>query len=296
MSLVTTFDKFLTNLGKGPGEVGVLQKVHRNLVDWIALRFIQIKILWGVVTLVHIDYVERMWEEFTQSIHTFIDDKRNLTQHTSRKKKATLIVILSIRFTKLIIHHLQRRHKFHPRPDSPLHLPNEELVLGYLKFSAKGTKREVFWMPIPGSLITANIQEASYYQEYLANVAKHRRYLAVAEDAPAKEPQVYVEDADMQKALEESLKSMYDVPRGLLPPVVIREPESGKYQPLPEVSGKGKAKEESEKVVPEADAGGQDEGQARPDPGAQAEGQTGPDAGAQDEGQARSNPDEQSEG
>nr|GEX56404.1 histone deacetylase 14 [Tanacetum cinerariifolium] len=135
-------------------------------------------IFWSVVTRAHIDYAERIWEEFTQSIHIFIDDKRNRTQHTSRKKKATLIVIPSIRFTKLIIHHLQRRHKFHPRPDSPLYLPNEELVLGYLKFSAKGTKREVFRMPIPGSLITADIQEASYYQEYLANVAKHRRYLA----------------------------------------------------------------------------------------------------------------------
>nr|GEZ77116.1 copia protein [Tanacetum cinerariifolium] len=30
-----------------------------------------------------------------------------------------------------------RRHKFHLRPDSPLHLHNEEPVLGYLKFSAK---------------------------------------------------------------------------------------------------------------------------------------------------------------
>nr|GFB48374.1 hypothetical protein [Tanacetum cinerariifolium] len=34
---------------------------------------------------------------------------------------------------------------------------------GYLKFSAKGTKREVFGMPIPGSLITAYLREASYY-------------------------------------------------------------------------------------------------------------------------------------
>nr|GFD27134.1 hypothetical protein [Tanacetum cinerariifolium] len=108
----------------------------------------------------NIDYAERIWEEFTQSIHTFIEDKRNYSRHTTRKKKATLIVIPSIRFTKLIIHHLQRRHRFHPRPDSPLHLPNKEPVLGYLKFSAK------------------DIQEASYYQEYLANVAKHRRYLA----------------------------------------------------------------------------------------------------------------------
>nr|GEU47229.1 retrovirus-related Pol polyprotein from transposon TNT 1-94 [Tanacetum cinerariifolium] len=58
----------------------------------------------------------------------------------------------------------------------------------YLKFSAKGTKREVFEMPVPGSLITADIREASYYQEYLANVTKHRRFLAgktgSAQDSP----------------------------------------------------------------------------------------------------------------
>nr|GEU42865.1 reverse transcriptase domain-containing protein [Tanacetum cinerariifolium] len=312
--------------------------------------------------------------EFTQSIHTFIEDKWNLSRHTTGKKKATLIVISSIRFTKLIIHHLQRRHKFHPRPDTLLHLPNEKPVLGYLKFSANGTKRE----------------------EYLANVAKHRRYLAsetgsdqdsptpkptklarkpkstapkaplrpsvstpvtsaqptptlapakpkekklkqatetsdkppkakkskygfiskkqslkpvaasVAEDVPAMEPHVAAEDADLQKALGESMKTMYAPPRDLLPPVVIREPESGEYQPLPEVPGKGKEKvteeqsksEETEKVVPGADEGGQgeSEGRAGLDHGAQAEGQTGSDAGTQDEGQAGSNPDEISKG
>nr|GEX56494.1 integrase, catalytic region, zinc finger, CCHC-type, peptidase aspartic, catalytic [Tanacetum cinerariifolium] len=241
-----------------------------------------------------------------------------------------------------------RKHKFHPRPDSLLHLPNEEPVFGYLKFSAKGTKREVFGMPIPDSLITAanrieglgqlglgyrvtlgvgevvwyysdgvrctvaNIQEASYYQEYLAKVAEHQRYLAgetgsdpnspipkptktarkpkpttpkapprpsvskpvsstqpEPKSAPAKtqrrkrkltteisdkpskaikskhgfEPRVDDEEADVQRALEESMKSMYDVPRGPLPPVVIREPESEKYQPLSEVPRKGKAKD-----------------------------------------------------
>nr|GEX23741.1 retrovirus-related Pol polyprotein from transposon TNT 1-94 [Tanacetum cinerariifolium] len=258
----------------------------------------------------------RAHEEFTQSIHTFIEDKWNLSWHTTRKKKATLIVILSIRFTKLIIHHIQRRHRFHPRPDSPLHLPNEKPVLGYLKFSAKGTKREVFGMSIPGSLITTYIQEASYYQEYLANVAKHRRYLASetgsnqdspapkptkpakkpksiapkaplrpsvstpaietsdkppkakkskygfigkkrslksvaaseAKDVLAMEPQVAAEDADLHKALKESTKTAYAPPRGPLPPVVIREPESGKYQPLAEVPGKGKAKVTEEQV------------------------------------------------
>nr|GEV02004.1 hypothetical protein [Tanacetum cinerariifolium] len=81
--------------------------------------------------------VSWMNSEFTQSIHTFIEDKRNLSRHRTGKKRATLIVIPSIRFTKLIIHHLQRRHKFHPRLDSLLHLPNDKPAIGYLKFNAK---------------------------------------------------------------------------------------------------------------------------------------------------------------
>nr|GEV10203.1 hypothetical protein [Tanacetum cinerariifolium] len=45
-----------------------------------------------------------------------------------------------------------------------------------------------------------------------------------------------------ERALEKSLKSIYDAPRGSLQPVVIRKPEFGKYQPLLEVQGKGKEK------------------------------------------------------
>ncbi|GKE27851.1 hypothetical protein Tco_1443235, partial [Tanacetum coccineum] len=133
-----------------------------------------------------------MWEEFTQSIHSFVKDKKNLAQHTQGKNKATLIVIPSVRFTKLIIHHLQSKHKFHPRPGSPLHFPNEESVLGYLKFSAKGTKREVFGMPIPNDFITADIRGEQYYNAYLEKVAKHKRYLVGEEvsdpDSPAPKP------------------------------------------------------------------------------------------------------------
>nr|GEU34507.1 retrovirus-related Pol polyprotein from transposon TNT 1-94 [Tanacetum cinerariifolium] len=300
-------------------------------------------ILWGIVNRAHFDYAERIWEEFTQFIHTFIKDKRNLAQHIQMKKKATLIVTPSIQFTKVIIYYLQGKHKFHPRPYSPLHFPNEEPVLGYLKFNAKGTKREVFGMPIPGSLITADIQGASYYQEYLAKVAKQQRYMAgeigsdpdspapkptktakkskptatkadprppvskpasskqpepkpapaktqgkkrklvtdisdkpssarkskpslvtkrqkptsslrlvdesVAKDIPEKEPRADDEEADVQRALEESLKSIYDVPRGPLPLVVIREPESKKHQPLLEVPRKGKEKVTEEQVA-----------------------------------------------
>nr|GEY65636.1 copia protein [Tanacetum cinerariifolium] len=263
------------------------------------------------------------------------------------------------------IYKIVRRHKFHPRPDSPLYLPNEEPVLGYLKFSAKGSD---WYFPAPKptkpvrkpkstapkapprpsvstpvtsaqpaptsapakpqekkrkqSTETSDKSPKSKKSKY-SFIGKKRtlKYVvaSVAEDAPAKEPQVAAEDADLQKALEESIKSVYDVPRGPLPPVVIREPESRKYQPLPEVPEKGKAKvteeqvshdllslqkpkkkshmdqyifqrrtstptgssghdepsyaelgqsesEESKKVVPGADEGGQGEGQAGPDP------------------------------
>nr|GEU97876.1 uncharacterized mitochondrial protein AtMg00810-like [Tanacetum cinerariifolium] len=238
--------------------------------------------------------------------------------HTQGKKKAIPIVISSVRFTKLIIYYLQRKHKFHLRPYSPLHLPNEEPGLGYLKFSAKGTKQEVFGMPILNELITADIQGEQYYKEYLEKVAKHQRYLtgeegcdpdspapkpakdtkkskpsAPKEDlrppvtklassqqpkpkpvpaksqekkrklvtemsdkpSPAKiskpglEPRFDDEEADIQTTVKESLKSVHDAPQGPLPPVVIREPYSGKFQSLLEVQGKGKEKVSDEQVA-----------------------------------------------
>ncbi|GJX13506.1 hypothetical protein Tco_0205264, partial [Tanacetum coccineum] len=232
-----------------------------------------LQILWGIINRAHIDYAERM-------------------------------------FTKLIIHHLQSKHKFYPRPGSPLHLPYEEYVLGYLKFSAKGTKREVFGMPIPNDLITADICDGQYYNEYLEKVAKHQRYLAdeegsdpdspapkpakatkleatkkskpsapkaapvtkpavakaskstssqqpkpkpapakpqekkrklfVDEGIPENEPRFDDEEADMQRTVEESLKDVHAAHRGPLPPVVFREHDSGRHQPLLEVQGKGK--------------------------------------------------------
>nr|GEZ69347.1 reverse transcriptase domain-containing protein [Tanacetum cinerariifolium] len=71
----------------------------------------------------------------------------------------------------------------------------------------------------------------------------------VDEDIPEREPRFDDKEADMQRAVEESLKSVHDAYRGLLPPVVIREPHSGKFQSLLEVQGKGKEKVSNEQVA-----------------------------------------------
>nr|GEZ04832.1 hypothetical protein [Tanacetum cinerariifolium] len=239
-------------------------------------------------------------------------------------------------------------------------------------------------MPIPGNLITADIQGESCYQEYLAKVAKHQRYLAsetgsdhdsptpkptkstknskpsapkaalrppvtkpassqqtepqpipaksqgkkrklvieisdkpsparksnpslvtkqrkptsslrsvdesVAEGIPKKESRVDDEEADVQRTMEETLKSRYDVPRGPLSPVVIREPESKKYQPLPEkipadqyifqrctsTPTGSSCHNESSSLYAEL---GLMDSEAGPNPDEQAEGQAGPNPG-----------------
>ncbi|GJZ86560.1 hypothetical protein Tco_0658170 [Tanacetum coccineum] len=61
----------------------------------------------------------------------------------------------------------------------------------------------------------------------------------VDEGVPADEPRFEDEEAEiMQKVMEESLKDAYPAPRGPLPPMVIREPEPGKFQPLPKTPKK----------------------------------------------------------
>nr|GEY42278.1 monodehydroascorbate reductase [Tanacetum cinerariifolium] len=236
-----------------------------------------LQILWGVINRAHIDYAERIWEEFTQFIHTFIEDKKNLAQITHKKKKATLIVIPSI--------------------------------------SAKGTKQEVFRMPIPNKLITADIQGEPYYKEYLEKVAKHQRCLAGEKGSDP--------DSLALKPAKVTKKSKPSAPKADLRPPVTKLAASQQSEPKPapanslksvdesidegilkkeprfndeedertrvwEISiasrGSGKGKKENSEVessedVPGIDAGVQDEGQARPNPGEEDKGQAGPNPG-----------------
>nr|GFC70783.1 hypothetical protein [Tanacetum cinerariifolium] len=136
--------------------------------------------------------------------------------------------------------------------------------------------------------------------EYLVKVAQHRRYLADetrgVQDSPALKP--------TQPARKPNTTAPKAPSRGPLLPVVIKEPESGKYQPLPEVPREGKDKVTKEQVAHDlltkdqmgSNAGAQAEDQTGSDAGAQAKGQAGSNPNETSEGQAGSNPDETSEG
>ncbi|GJX71904.1 retrovirus-related pol polyprotein from transposon TNT 1-94 [Tanacetum coccineum] len=355
-----------------------------------------LQMLWGIINHSNIDYAERIWEEFVQSIQTFLTDRKNLATAARGKKKTAHLLIPSVRFTKLIIHHLRTKHNIHLRTGSPLHCSHEESILNTLRFVRKDG-REIFGMPIPDALLTDKIKGPHYYESSEATkVTKHKASKATKpvgdkapkptatqppkpkpaptqpskavsekkrnlvkeipdepspekrskgglvtkkrkpksplklvdepsnEGVPVEEPAYNEEDTDLERALELSLMEQGAQTQGPAHPVVIREPESGRIQPLPDVQGKGKEKrctptttepsghaespslyvelgmtdsemESDEEVSPEINVGTQDEGQAGPNPGDQVEGQAGPNLGIQDEGQAGSNPGDAAE-
>ncbi|GKB16922.1 hypothetical protein Tco_0850845 [Tanacetum coccineum] len=103
-------------------------------------RYPVLQMLWGIITSTNVDYAELMWEDFVQAIQTFLTDKANLGSPTKKGRKDKPHVTPYCRFTKLIICHLGRKHNLHLRFDSPLHLVEEDLCLGNLKFVPKAEK------------------------------------------------------------------------------------------------------------------------------------------------------------
>ncbi|GJZ21548.1 hypothetical protein Tco_0558587 [Tanacetum coccineum] len=210
-------------------------------------------------------------------LRVFIEDKMNLALHTEGKKKVNPLVILGVRFTKLIINHLQSIHKFHKRPGSPLHLPYEEAALGYLNFSFKNTKKVVKkrTLKISQQLVDEFVDEG------------------VLADEPRFEDE---EDDIIQNVMEESLKDAYPAPRGPLPPVVLLNLQTPKKKnpaeqfifqrrtPAPTIPS---SHEESSSLYVEL---GLTDSETESDNEVSREGQAGSDPGKLVEGQDGSNP------
>ncbi|GKD17409.1 retrovirus-related pol polyprotein from transposon TNT 1-94, partial [Tanacetum coccineum] len=307
------------------------------------------------------------------------DILKNLATASNGKKKTALLLILNVRFTKLIIHHLRTKHNIHPRTGLPLHYSHDENVLNTLRFVGKDG-REIFRMSIPDALLTDEIKVAPYYNDYQEHVSKYQQILDAergkAEEGgatksskatkvtkpkaakvtkpagdpapkkrklvketpndplPAKRSKVGLvgkrrkaksplrlidepndegvlveehahddEEADLQRALELSLKEQGKQTQGPARPVVLREPDFEKFHPLPEPTKSFAHVEspfmdaelnltnietESDEEASKINARNQEEGQAGPNPGVQDEGQAGPNPGIAAESQLQS--------
>nr|GFC52608.1 hypothetical protein [Tanacetum cinerariifolium] len=80
-------------------------------------------------------------------------------------------------------------------------------------------------MPIPGNLITTDIQGKSYYQEYLAKVAKQQRYLAGETGSD--------HDSLIPKPTKTTNKSKPSAPKADLRPPVSKQASSQQPEPKP---------------------------------------------------------------
>ncbi|GKE96437.1 hypothetical protein Tco_1581292, partial [Tanacetum coccineum] len=174
-------------------------------------------ILWGIIHRSNIDYAERIWEEFVQSIQTFLTDKKNLTMMARGKKK-----------------------------------------------SVGKDGREIFGMLIPDALLTDEIKRAPYYGEYLEHAAKvtkptDEKAPNQTSSQPPKSTLAPIEPSKKDQGKKRKpVKETSDAPssakhskagKGQARPVVFREPESGRFQLLPEVQENGKEKVIKEQVA-----------------------------------------------
>nr|GEX64213.1 hypothetical protein [Tanacetum cinerariifolium] len=237
---------------------------------------------------------------FDKPRHLVLQILKNLATASHGKKKTTHLLIPSIRFTKLIIHHLKTKHNIHLRSGSPLHYSHDESVLNTLEGgetksfkatkvtkpkAAKATKQASDPKPKPAptqppkaapemkrKLVQETSDEPSPTKRSKGGlVRKIRKPMSSlklvdepsVEDVPVEEPAYNAEEANLQQALELSLEEQVERTQGPARPVVIREPNSRRIQPLPK---------------------------ARPNLGIQDEGQAEPNPGIQDKGQAGSNP------
>ncbi|GJZ85607.1 retrovirus-related pol polyprotein from transposon TNT 1-94, partial [Tanacetum coccineum] len=288
-----------------------------------------LQILWGITHHSNIDYAERIWEEFDgrEVFGIPIPDALLTDEITSAPYYSRYLEHVAEYQHCLDEEHISRGRKV---------LPNLLNCQATKSKIAKQTKpsapkaSKVTTPPKPTPITTEPSKKDQSKKRKLVKetsdapspakrskackVTKQRKPKSrlqlvdefVDEGVPEQEPVYGDEEADIQRAVELSIKEQAKRTQGPARPVVIREPDSGRIQPLPDVLGKGKEKasdeqrhiptttepsghaespslyaklgltdsetESDEEVSPEINDGTQNEGQAGPNPGDQDEG------------------------
>nr|GEW36478.1 hypothetical protein [Tanacetum cinerariifolium] len=183
--------------------------------------------------------------EFVQSIQTFLTDRKNLATALRGKKRTTHLLILNEHVAK----YQQYLDAEHGKADEEGATESLKATKGTKPMAAKATK--------PGGDKASTLTsmqppkpKPAPTQPSKAVPKKKRKLVKETTDEPSSakrlkgglEPAYNEEEANLQQALELSLKEQAERTQGPARPVVIREPDSGRIQLLLDVKGKGKEK------------------------------------------------------
>nr|GEW97134.1 hypothetical protein [Tanacetum cinerariifolium] len=252
----------------------------------------------------------------------------NLATASCEKKKTTHMLILNVRFTKLIIHHLKTKHGIHPRTGSPLHYSHDENVLNTLsEYQEHVAKYQQYLDAEHGKA-----QEGGATKSRKAtNGIKTKAAKSIKPDGdkastltstqppkpksaptqpskaiPKKKQKLVKETSNEPSPAKRSkgrLVGKICKPRSPLKSIIFqrRTPmltEASRHVESPSLDAKLPLTEneiESDNVASKIDTGDQDEGQAGLNLGDHDEGQAGPNPDVHDEDHARSNPGDAAE-
>nr|GFA55857.1 hypothetical protein [Tanacetum cinerariifolium] len=225
-----------------------------------------------------------------------------------------------------ILPHIRwRMHKFHPKPNSPLHFPNEDLFLDNSSLVLREPREKSFGCLFLGKkrklVMEISNKPTPARKPKPRSVSKRRKPISslrsvdesVAEGILEKECRVDDEEFDVQKALEESLKKVQGkgkakvtnerVARDLLTLQTPKKKSSVDqyiFQRRTSTPTGSSGHDESSSLYAKLELTDSeveyDEDVSGIDVGVQGEGQAGPNPDDQDEGQDGPNPDEQAEG
>ncbi|GJV90627.1 retrovirus-related pol polyprotein from transposon TNT 1-94 [Tanacetum coccineum] len=205
-----------------------------------------LQILWGIIHSSNIDYAERIWEEYVGR------DGRKIFAMPIPDALLTDEIKGAPYFSGYLEHVAEYQRYLDEEHDK---VEKEEAAIESPK-ATKVTKPKAAKVTKPAVKETPD-EPSPAKRSKGGLVGKRRKPKSPLrlvdepsdEGVPVEEPAYNEEEANIQRALELSLQDQGERTQGPARPVVIREPDSGRLQPLPEVQGKGK-----EKVVEEQSA------------------------------------------
>ncbi|GJR72353.1 retrovirus-related pol polyprotein from transposon TNT 1-94 [Tanacetum coccineum] len=220
------------------------------------------------------DGLKKRLEEFVQSIQTFLTDKKNLVTEARGKKKTLHLLIPNVRFIgkggrevfgmpipdalltdeitsapyySRYLEHLSRLSPQHLKHIKSQNHPNQQQLNPPRKTKVK--KRKLVKETFDAPSLTKRSKAGKVTKQQKPKSPLQLVDEFVDEGVPEQEPIYGDEEADIQRAVELSIKEQAERTQGPARPVVIREPNSGRIQPLLDVHGKGKEKVSDEQVA-----------------------------------------------